>query len=392
MTIKPTGRAGVYIHVPFCLRHCPYCDFTVAVVSRIPADAYADRLIDEWNQRGHQLAGRHLRSLYFGGGTPSLLPAEHLARVVAAIVGDSTFDEITLEANPERVARRDAFAWRNAGFSRISLGVQSLQADILKVTGRSHSPADALSAVAALRAERFAHISADLIFGVPGQDLQQVLADIDALVGAGVDHVSLYELTFEPGTSFYRRRRTGELVELDSDELLRWSVLIEERLQSHGFDHYEVSNFARPGGQAVHNSGYWAGDEYLGLGVGAHGLQIDEQRGLILRRANDRSLQRYLGGIDRAEHENLTRWQHAAELLMTGMRQRAGVDLRALQRRLSVDLPAELDRAIDGWVSRGWAQRAGDCIVPTREGLWQADTMAEEAMSALELVGAERSG
>ncbi len=371
------------MHVPFCLRHCPYCDFTVAVQSRIPATAYVDQLIREFDLRAHEPRGTNWRTLYLGGGTPSLLPPSELGRLLDHVGAGRSFAEVTLEANPERLTPALADGWRAAGFTRVSLGVQSLRDEQLRTLGRVHCAADVLAGLEVLERAGFAHVSVDLIFGVPGQQVDELVDDIGQLSAQPIDHLSLYELTWEPGTSFDRRRRRGLLDPLEDGQLLEWSNALSTCLSGVGFEQYEVSNFARPGGRAVHNAAYWSGDEYLGLGVGASGMVVRPDGVAVVRRMNGRSLRQYLEGGEECELEALDAETHMRELLMTGLRTSDGVDLAVLEVRLGLSVREALASAVSRWVSAGWVLRRRDRVLPTLAGMWQADRMAEDVFAAV---------
>lgn len=383
--VEPTGRVGVYVHFPWCARRCPYCDFAVAVQAKIPHEAYARLIEDEWRREAAFVEGRERTTVYFGGGTPGLWEPRCVADVLRAIVGAGPHPrEVTLEVNPEHA---DVARWaelRAAGIDRISLGVQSFDDDVLRTLGREHDAAMARRAIEIAREAGFARVSIDLIAGAPGSSQSTVDAALRELtaVASLIDHVSAYELTWEPGTGFASRRARGRLVPLDEDEGWGQERRLRDGLESLGFARYEVSNHARPGGESLHNRGYWRGDEYIGLGVGAHGMRI--VNGRVERHANVRAARHYLEGAP-ATVESVSAAEHLAECLMTGMRTREGVDVAALRRRFGptrVDSPA-LQNAVAHWVNDALAERHEDRICPTHAGLDAADRFAEDAWNAL---------
>jgi oxygen-independent coproporphyrinogen-3 oxidase len=377
--VARTGRAGIYVHVPFCVAHCPYCDFTVAVVSQIPHDAYADRIIEEYRARRDALAGAEVRTVYFGGGTPGLWRPDALARVLDVLREHRALEEVTVELNPDCVTPAHANALRAAGVNRVSLGVQSFTAETLATLGRQHSPLRAIEAIRTVHAAGFEHISVDIIYAVPGDAPDR--AATDAVLAAslpGVDHVSTYELAFEASTAFERRRLRRELLPIPDAEIPALASGIGDALQSRGFERYELASFARPGGHARHNTAYWRGHEYLGLGVGAHSMRVAPDGSAVLRRANDRSLRRYLSG--RSEAHATVEWVspawHLTELVMTGLRVRDGLDVAQLEQRLrGVALD---DATIQRWVDAAWVERHGTRLVPTPAGMVAAERMASE--------------
>ena len=384
-SLQATGRAGVYVHFPWCLRHCPYCDFAVAVNRRIPHEEYGRAVVAELRERWHELDGAAVGTLYFGGGTPGLWDPDWLGYVVNAVREQGAeLREITVEVNPESFDVTRAAALAAHGVNRVSLGVQSMNTAALQTLGREHGPAHVVEAVDALRAAGIARVSVDLIYGVPGTDVDDVMRDIDAMVALpGVEHLSAYELTWEPGTGFDRRRKRGWLSPWEDQKLVQLSAAVVERLSSHGFERYEVSSFARAGGRAVHNSAYWSGDAYLGLGVGAHSLQVDAQGQRALRRANTRAVRDYLpdAGASTRTVERVRVAEHLGEVVMTGVRTSDALVPDDLQRRFGGNTGLWLDAMLKVWHERGWIHRAGSQVRVTEAGMLQADTMASEAFS-----------
>ena len=381
--LAPTGRLGVYLHVPFCLRRCPYCDFTVAVMRTVPEEAFVDALLRELEQRQAAFAGRELATIYFGGGTPSLLSSAALGRLVAAVTqrAHARADqvEVTLEVNPESVTEGWAESVVAAGFNRVSLGAQSLDDAVLARLGRNHRAADVRTSVMRLAAAGIQHISVDLIYGAPGATLERFLGELEALAAwPEVDHVSAYELTFEPRTSFTVAKEQGRLTPWAEEELANCFDAVEARLRLAGFERYEISNFARQGGRSLHNSAYWSGDDYLGLGPGAHSLRVDGAAGVALRRANERSTRRYLEeAVTGFEEERLTAEVHLRELLMLACRRVAPLSLSSLRAR-SEQVDAVLGDHLRSWVERGLCRVLGDEVHFTPEARRLADSLAAE--------------
>jgi oxygen-independent coproporphyrinogen III oxidase len=265
----------LYVHVPFCLRRCSYCDFAVTATPHAPAAAWLGAI-------GRELAAHIVRqgwpppewrTVYVGGGTPSLLGAAVMAELRERIGGAAALDgvtEWTAEANPESLSAELARGWRAAGVDRLSIGVQSFHEPTLRWMGRLHGAAGARAAVAAARAGGIDNLSIDLIFGVPGRLGRDWAADLDAALALAPEHVSLYGLTAEPATPLGRWVREGREALAGEERYAEEYLLAVERLTGAGFRHYEVSNFARPGRESRHNRAYWDGSAYLGLGPGAH--------------------------------------------------------------------------------------------------------------------------
>jgi oxygen-independent coproporphyrinogen-3 oxidase len=269
------ATVGVYVHVPFCERVCPYCDFPVVAARTLAPrdeDAYVRALLAELARRRADFAGLALASLYFGGGTPSLLRPESVARLVAAVheafpaVGEP---EVTLEVNPSTVERARLPGFRAAGVSRLSLGVQSFDDRVLKRLGRAHRADEGRATLRAARAAGFENVSLDLIFGVPGQTPAMALADADEATAFGPEHVSAYALTVEPGTPYAGAVARGRLALPAEEDAVAMLEAVPERLARAGLVAYEISNLARPGFESAHNRRYWERRPVLGLGMGA---------------------------------------------------------------------------------------------------------------------------
>jgi len=255
----------LYIHVPFCQRRCSYCDFSIAVRKQIPAREFVDVILKEAG--GHEL--NDLETIYFGGGTPSLLPPEGIAALLHELTPEAAA-EVTLEANPEDVTAEHAQAWREAGINRVSLGAQSFDDNVLKWMHRSHDAAQTHRAVQALRDAGIENISLDLIFGLPEELHRDWDQDLEIAVALRTTHLSLYGLTVEPRTPLDRWISRGATHAPDEDRYAEEYLAAHKRLSVVGYQFYEVSNASLPGYRSRHNSAYWAGRPYVGLGPAAH--------------------------------------------------------------------------------------------------------------------------
>jgi oxygen-independent coproporphyrinogen III oxidase len=352
---------GVYVHFPWCRVRCPYCDFAVAVapLDQIPHDAYADAILAELDRRVPDHTGSRLRSIYFGGGTPGLWRPDALGRVIAAVrarLGDP--EEITVEINPNDAPALDAL--RAAGVNRLSIGTQSFRDDDLVFLGRDHSAAASLSAARAARAAGFPVVSLDLIYALPGRTLCDWQRTLDAAIALAPEHLSVYQLTIEERTPFGAAARKGQLVPADDDTSADQFEAAHARLGEAGYEHYEVSSYARPGFRAVHNSLYWRGADYLGLGVGAHSFRLTAEG--AVRRENPRAVSRYLAGDPPRE----TRHDAAAvrsDEVWLALRTRDGLP----EGRLA---PSP---GLDRLLAAGLLERAEGRIRPTPRGLLFAD-------------------
>jgi oxygen-independent coproporphyrinogen-3 oxidase len=332
---------GVYLHVPFCERVCPYCDFAVVGVRRLPGEherRYVDALCRELERRRGAFAGRRLASLYLGGGTPSLLRPEAVARLVEAVRAafpSGQEPEITLEVNPGSLERERLPGFRAAGVNRVSVGVQSFQDLTLKRLGRAHRGDEARRTLAAARQAGFPVLCLDLMLAAPDQDLAALEADLEEVVGHAPEHVSVYELTLEPGTPFAAAASRGRLALPDEDAALSMLESAEARLVGAGYERYEISNYARPGFAAVHNRRYWERRPVLGLGVGA--VSNDPPSPAAphgTRRTNTRSLEAYLEALEagrsaeREPAERLSARTARGEAVFLALRSARGLDAR----------------------------------------------------------------
>nr|HEX4317631.1 coproporphyrinogen-III oxidase family protein [Kofleriaceae bacterium] len=357
---------GVYIHFPWCRKRCPYCDFAVELGDP-PHARYADAIVDELAARApaYDAAG-DLVSIYVGGGTPSLWHPDELARAVAAVRARFGGDplEITVEANPTDLDDAHLAAWRAAGVTRLSIGVQSHAADELVVLGRDHRFGDGPAAVARGLAHRGFEISADYILGVPTG--RAALPPEPPATG----HASVYELTIEDRTAFGQRARDGRLVPLADDALAELYIATHHAFTAAGFEHYEISSYARPGKRAVHNSLYWQGAPYLGLGASAASLAVAPD-GSGTRTTNPRRADAYLAGAP-AEVAHHDPREMAADRAWLAMRTRDGVAETVLPAALAGEL-----------VDRGLAERLGGRICPTLRGFLMADRVATRIVQAL---------
>ena len=344
-----------------------------------PEAGYRDAICEELELRAEGLENRELVSIYFGGGTPSMWAPEHLAKVIAVVAGRFgavTADlEITLEANPIDCRRDRLAAWREAGINRLSIGVQSTSAAELAVLGRDHSMGDGVAAVEAVAAA-FPTLSADVILGTPA-GARPGLAAVEALADRAVPHLSVYELTIEERAPLGRAVARGDVTPLDGDALAELYLAARERLVERGYEHYEISSYARPGHRARHNSLYWTGGEYLGLGSSAASYLIGAG-GEALRWSNHRSVGRYLAapaGERIAERRRLDPAEAARDRVWLGMRTVDGFEAEHLDRFAG-------GREIERWlVEGGLAERLGERIRPTLRGFLLADRVAERVLS-----------
>lgn len=383
---------GVYVHVPFCERICPYCDFAVVRASALaPAreDAFVAALLREFAARLPEFGATRLATLYFGGGTPSRLRPASIERIVAAVRAALPAAEgeveITLEVNPSTTERTRLPAFRAAGVNRLSIGVQSFDDVMLKRLGRAHRGAECLATLAAARAAGFANLSVDLLFAGPGQSLATLEADLDALLAAAPEHVSAYALTLEPGTPFARAVAAGRLQIPDDDRVASLCERVWERLEAAGIARYEVSSFARPGHESRHNRRYWQRRPVLGIGPGAWSSEpprADAPFGA--RRGNVRALGDWqtrlesgqTGAEDPPERPDVATAR--GEAMFLGLRTCTGLDARAFAAEFGAPPRAFFDAAIDALRDAGLLRETpgGDLQLSAR-GFLLSDTVFE---------------
>jgi oxygen-independent coproporphyrinogen-3 oxidase len=334
---------GVYIHFPYCLSKCPYCDFAVEVVATLPHEEYAEAVVRELELRADGFADQgEVHSVFFGGGTPSLWEPACLGSLLQAVddrLGLSAGAEVTLEANPDGLTPERLRALRDAGIERLSLGIQSFHPPILRALGRRHGSDDATRALGWALEAGFPRVSLDLIYGVPGQDVLGAREDALQAASSGAHHVSAYALTLDElavDVPMARLHREGRLSVPDGDHQAEMGVAIREVLAAMGFERYEVSNFAKANARSVHNLGYWAGLPFLGLGVGAFGDNLQ------VRYANPRDSGRYLRSLAErrlpsGDREEVPPRARFSERVFLGLRLVEGVDLERLERDFGID-------------------------------------------------------
>jgi oxygen-independent coproporphyrinogen-3 oxidase len=361
---------SVYVHFPWCLQKCPYCDFASGAIKRpeVPHRAYADAVLAELARRAPTLAGQTLASIFFGGGTPSLWQPAELGRVLRAVRGafarEAEALEITVECNPSSLDRDAARALRAEGVTRLSIGVQGLDDGRLRFLGRLHDSQLALRALEDAMHE-VPRVSGDLIFGLPDQTPEQAIDDALRLARMGLSHLSIYSLTIEPGTQFGALHEKGRLPIARDDDVARSFLGIGEALAPLGFAHYEVSNYAKPGEEARHNQHYWRGGAYLGLGAGAVGC-LHERPGQARRYRNDPKPELYQArsATDAIEvfEEPLGPQEIVREQLMLGLRTAEGVDLARARACAGLDPLAGRQRALERLAARGDVILEGDLL------------------------------
>jgi oxygen-independent coproporphyrinogen-3 oxidase len=333
---------SLYLHIPYCQSKCPYCDFNSHAVASWPEEDYVRALIAEIERRASDVpwAGRRIKTIFFGGGTPSLFRPESIAAVLAAAERNFGLEggvEITLEANPGTVDAAKLAGMRAAGVNRISFGAQSFNDARLKFLGRIHGAAETREAARLAHRAGFERLNLDLIFAVPGQSVDETLNDIAEAAALGPDHISAYNLTFEEGTAFFTEMKRGRIRPLDSDRQAEFYAAVREELPRRGYKMYEISNYAAPGHEARHNLSYWRLESYLGLGAGAHSFARGDDGG-GRRWWNERMPARYVeqalkSGRAEAGGETVDNTSAQGEFVFLNLRLRDGFALADFETR-----------------------------------------------------------
>jgi oxygen-independent coproporphyrinogen-3 oxidase len=380
--VPPVPTLSLYVHVPFCLKRCVYCDFaSEARPGGREGDLRLARYLEAVAKEaaGSERRGEPLATVYVGGGTPTALTDAELGRLSKAVT--SSFDlsqvsEFTVEANPGTVDGRSLSRLRELGATRLSLGVQTFDDGNLRLLGRVHDSAEALAAFDAARAV-FDDISLDLIFALPGQDLEDVRRDVARAVELGPENVSLYGLTYEPGTRLTELRDDGVVAPVADDVEREMYLAAIEDLEAAGLLQYEISNFAREGHECIHNQAYWAGAEYVGLGPSAASYLAGE------RRKNVSTVDEYVGRLARgqspvAESERLDPEPAAREALMLALRTRRGADAKEFEARTGFPPDGLLGEGGRRLVEAGWLEFAGGRLRLARKALPVADEILAE--------------
>ncbi len=400
--------AGVYIHVPFCQSRCAYCDF-YSTTLLAHHEAYVEMVCRELRLRLHELQGEPIRTIYFGGGTPSTLTIEELRKILEASPlplprrGDSDLSEglniseanwknppftvtppweglgeATLEANPDDLTEEYVQGLRTLPINRISLGIQSFHDRTLRLVGRRHTAQEAIDAVRLLQQAGLTNISIDLIYGLPGETLDDWTYSLDQAIALGVKHISAYHLTYEEGTRLWRMQEQGLVAPIDEEQSVRSFELLREKLLTAGYEHYEISNFALPGYHSRHNSSYWQGIKYIGIGPGAHSYDGSN------RRWNLSNLTDYIAtpqGEDVPhEVEHLTTDERYDERIITELRTARGINLSQLKTDFGEHYHTHCLRCAAPYLERGQLILEDNRLYLTPESIFISDAVMRDLL------------
>ena len=372
MQAKPSSA---YVHIPFCTQICYYCDFSKVFIKNQPVDAYLEHLIQE--TRSYEIG--KLRTLYIGGGTPTALSAQQLAYLLTElpkVMDLSEVEEFTIEANPGDLDPDKIAVLKESQVNRVSLGVQTFDNKMLKKIGRSHQEQDIYDNIRHLKQAGFDNISIDLIYALPGQTMDQVKENVAKAIDLDIPHMSLYSLILENHTVFMNRMRRGKLP-LPKEELEAemFEYIIEE-LEKAGFEHYEISNFSKPGFQSRHNLVYWDNAEYYGLGAGASGY-VDG-----IRYKNHGPIRHYLEAVEagkaRITEEPLTLEEKMEEELFLGLRKKTGVSKARFEEKFGVSFDQRYGQVVASLTEQGLLVPDDKQVRMTKRGLFLGDTVAEK--------------
>jgi oxygen-independent coproporphyrinogen-3 oxidase len=374
LTINHPELAGIYLHIPFCRKACHYCNFHFSTSLKLKNDWFHALLKEIELTPGKEATVSD--TVYFGGGTPSLLELEELSGILDTLRRHFTVApdaEVTLEANPDDITPERAHAWRNAGINRLSIGIQSFRGEDLAWMNRAHDAEQALLAISHIRDAGFANYSIDLIYGVPGLDDKAWLDNVDRAISLGVPHLSCYGLTVEPETALDKMIRLRKKEDVDADHQARQYLMLMERLEKAGYEHYEISNWALPGMRSRHNSAYWKGTPYFGFGPSAHAYDGRARRWNIANNAL------YIKALERNElpftEEVLTPVEKFNESVMIALRTAEGIDLDAMRKDWGEWADPLLKDAL-AFIGQGQLLNEHGYLRLTREGRLFADGIA----------------
>jgi putative oxygen-independent coproporphyrinogen III oxidase len=360
---------SLYVHLPWCVRKCPYCDFnSYAVRETLPEAAYVEALKRDLDSQASEVAGRTIHSIFFGGGTPSLFAPEAIGRVLEAarrrlIIADDA--EVTLEANPGTIERGRFTGYRQAGVNRVSLGAQSFDARLLEQLGRIHSPQDTVRAAEELHAAGLSNFNLDLMYALPGQDVAGAVSDIDQALALQPAHLSHYQLTLEPGTQFAAHPPVLPADDVAA-EILATS---QERLARAGFEQYEISAYASRGRECRHNLNYWRFGDYVGIGAGAHGKLTSAETGTIFRTVQQREPRRYQSASpNAATRHTVTPGDLPFEFMMNALRLTGGFARELFAERTGLEW-SQVDEKFAALRSRGLIEVSAETCKPTPFGV-----------------------
>ena len=372
MQTKPTSA---YVHIPFCTQICYYCDFSKVFIKNQPVDSYLEHLIEEYDSYDV----KKLRTLYIGGGTPTALSAPQLAFLLEKLTDKldlSYLEELTIEANPGDLDQEKIAVLKDSSVNRVSLGVQTFNDRMLKQIGRSHLEKDIYENIANLKKAGFDNISIDLIYALPKQTMEDVKINVAKAIALDIPHMSLYSLILENHTVFMNRMRRGKLPLPKEDLEAEMFEYIIAELEKAGFEHYEISNFSKPGFESRHNLMYWDNAEYYGIGAGASGYVNG------VRYKNHGPIRHYLQAVEagnaRVQEEVLTLKEQMEEEMFLGLRKKSGVSKKRFEEKFGLSFENQYGAVVSELTEQGLLVADRDIVRMTKQGLFLGDTVAEK--------------
>lgn len=370
--------AGIYVHIPFCKSRCTYCDFYSITESKFMTD-FVEALCLEAKNRIKFVNNETIETIYIGGGTPSLLAISSLEKILVTLYNNyiiSDFCEITIEVNPDDVTEEKAISWRKLGFNRVSMGIQSFNDTYLLFAGRRHNSAKAIESFTRLREAKFENISTDIIFGWPNSTVVDFKADLQNFFRLKAEHFSAYQLTVEKGTRLFRKVKTGEANILSDDTLVDMYAILIEECEKNSYEQYEISNFARKNQYSKHNTNYWFGVTYLGLGPSAHSFDGKN------RSWNVSNIKQYIEGIQNnieiAEYENIDKYSEYNEFLMTRLRTKWGIVKSEMEQKFDTTLLSYFNKNYKKLIDRNLLIETEKEIMLSMKGKHIADSVISD--------------
>lgn len=369
--------AGIYIHIPFCKNKCSYCDFHFSTSYHDYYNQMVSCILKELISRKNSFNNETIHTIYFGGGTPSLLLESDLKNILDSVYlhyNIAENPEITLEANPDDISVESAIAWKNQKINRLSIGLQSFNQDVLTWMNRAHNVEQSLSCIPIAKEAGIENISIDLMYGLPDSTLEEWDKEIDKAIQLNVQHISAYCLTIEPKTALAAWIKTNKMNPPSNEKQATQFQRLQAKLKKAGFEHYEISNFAKPSYISKHNSNYWKGEKYIGIGPSAHSYDLKYRSWNVSN--NTQYIKGILNNLPNYDFELLSPKNQFNELLLVGLRTKWGVNLNQLKK---IHLPSdEFDLILNDFISKNWLKIENDNILLTEAGKAWADKITSE--------------
>jgi len=365
--------AGIYIHIPFCKQACHYCDFHFSSSQKL-RERMVQCIIMEIEQSKDYLPKSSFETIYFGGGTPSILLVEELGIILTSLHTNFSISpqaEITIECNPDDLNSNNLKAYKSLGINRLSIGIQSFRNEDLALMNRAHNGKEALECVRLAKSIGFDNITIDLIYGIPGMDLNAWKQNVKTALGLGIQHISAYNLTIESQTAFFHFIQKGKMKDVSEDESLEQYISLRDKLQEEGFEQYEVSNWCLPEKESKHNSAYWKGEHYLGIGPSAHAFDGKSRRWNVAN--NPKYCKALENGEQFFEEELLDRNTQFNEYLLTRLRTKWGIDLAFIKDKFELDFVQLYSRELETLIQEGKMIQKEGFLYLSPLGLLQAD-------------------